>query len=275
MGMIKGMTGFGLAQRQFFGGGFNLEIKSLNHKFLDLVFHLPSSFSMLEDKIKKEIQRKIKRGRVVVSVTFSMPPRQKVVLNKSLAREYYDVLKSLSRQLGLTDSIKISDIVNLSGVVEIQHPRIAPSFWPKIKSALNEALENLLQMREAEGVSIYKDLHNKLNRIQDILLLIPHRAKFIVTQKVKTLSKEELPLFLKSSDINEEITRLKYHISNFKNKLKKKKSAVGKELDFIAQELQREINTVGAKLPDTQITSGVIKIKDLIEKIREQLQNVE
>jgi len=117
-------------------------------------------------------------------------------------------------------------------------------------------------------------VQSKLKQLQAALYLIPRRAKIIIAEKRKLLSKEELPLFLKSTDINEEISRLKYHVSNLKNKLRKK-SAAGKELDFISQELQREINTVGAKMPDTQITSGVITIKDLIEKIREQLQNVE
>ena len=272
--MIKGMTGFGLTQRQLAGGKFLLEIKSLNHKFLDMVFHLPPGFIILEDKVKKEIQKKIKRGRVMVSMVFSVLPQQKVVLNKSLARDYYNTLKTLSKHLGLKDHVRLSDVVNLSSAIEIQHPQIASSLWPKIKPALNEALESLVSMRHSEGTSIYKDLQSKLGLIQSTLILIPRRAKVIVAQKTKILSREELPLFLKSTDINEEITRLQYHISNFKNKLKKP-SPAGKELDFIAQELQREINTVGAKLPDTQVTSCAIKIKDAIEKIREQLQNVE
>lgn len=272
--MIRGMTGFGQAQRQVLGGRFSLEIKSLNHKFLDLVFHLPPGFSMFEEKIKKQIQKKLKRGRIVVALAFNVAPRQKVVLNHSLARDYFNTLQILHKELGLTEPIKLSDVVSLSGIVEIQHSQISSDLWPKLSSAVAEALENLVKMRQAEGASIYNDVAGKLKLLQEELSLIPRRAKIIIAQKSKTLSSEELPVFLKSADINEEISRLKYHLNNFRNKLKKE-SVSGKELDFISQELQREINTVGAKLPDTQITSSVIKVKDLIEKIREQLQNVE
>jgi uncharacterized protein (TIGR00255 family) len=229
---------------------------------------------MFEEKIKKQIQKKLKRGRVVVALTFNVAPRQQVVLNHSLARDYFNVLKTLHRELGLKEPIKLSDVVSLSGIVEIQHAQISSDVWPKLSSAVAEALENLLKMRQAEGASIYNDISGKLKLLQDELFLIPRRAKVIIAQKSKFLSAEELPIFLKSSDINEELSRLKYHLNNCRNKLKKQLVS-GKELDFISQELQREINTVGAKLPDTQITSSVIKIKDLIEKIREQLQNVE
>jgi uncharacterized protein (TIGR00255 family) len=229
---------------------------------------------MFEEKIKKQIQKKLKRGRVVVALAFNVAPRQQVVLNHSLARDYFHVLKTLHRELGLKEPIKLSDIVSLSGVVEIQHAQISSDVWPKLSSAVAEALENLVKMRQAEGASIYNDISGKLKLLQDELFLIPRRAKIIIAQKGKYLSAEELPIFLKSSDINEELSRLRYHLNNFRNKLKKQLVS-GKELDFISQELQREINTVGAKLPDTQITSSVIKTKDLIEKIREQLQNVE
>ncbi|MFH1655168.1 MAG: YicC/YloC family endoribonuclease [Candidatus Omnitrophota bacterium] len=272
--MTIGMTGFGQAQRQVLGGRFSLEIKSLNHKFLDTVFHLPPGFGMFEEKIKKQIRKKLKRGRVVVSLSFSVPARQKVVLNKALARDYFNNLKTLNRQLGLKEPIKLSDVVGLSGIVEIQHTQVSSDIWPKISSAVAEALENLMEMRKTEGMSIYNDIFSKLKQLQEALVLIPRRAKIIISQKSKFLAPEELPLFLKSADINEEVTRLKYHVNNFRNKLKKP-TVSGKELDFISQELQREINTVGAKLPDTQITTSVIKIKDFIEKIREQLQNVE
>jgi len=272
--MIKGMTGFGQAQREVLGGRFSLEIKSLNHKFLDTVFHLPQGFGMFEERIKKQIKKKLKRGRIVVSMNFNVPPRQNVILNKSLAKDYFNRLKALKKQLGLKEPIKLNDVISLSGIVEVQHSQISSDAWPKITSAVAEALDNLVEMRHTEGMSIHNDIYSKLYQLQEALVIIPRRAKIIISQKRKALSAEELPLFLKSTDINEEITRLKYHINNFRSKVKKQ-SVSGKELDFISQELQREINTVGAKLPDTQITSSVIKMKDLIEKIREQLQNVE
>lgn len=272
--MIKGMTGFGQAQRQAGGGTFLLEIKSVNHKFLDIVFHLPPGFNIFERKIKNIIQKKIKRGRVTVAINFSLPPRQNIIVNKSLAKDYYNGLKILNKQLGLKDAISLNDIVGLSGVVEVQNAKVSSDMWPKINSALNEALYKFIEMRQQEGSSIQHDINSKLHNIQSLLSKIPERAKVIVNQRKKELSQDELPLFLKSADINEEITRLRYHVNSFQNKLKKQ-VASGKELDFISQELQREINTIGAKLPDVQITSNVIKIKDSLEKIREHLQNVE
>lgn len=272
--MIKGMTGFGQATGETSGGRFVLEIKSLNHKFLDVVLHLPPGFNVFESKINKLVQKKIRRGRITVALNFSSAPRQTIVLNKSLAQDYYNSLKALKKQLGLNDTIKLSDVVALSGVVEIQNAKISNDMLPKINSALDSALNALIKMREQEGLSIYQDVNSKLQQLQSLLAQIPTRAKAIISLKSKSLSQEELPLFLKSSDINEEVSRLKYHINNFQKKLRLPVVS-GKELDFISQELQREINTVGAKLPDTQITSFVIKIKDLVEKIREQLQNVE
>jgi len=272
--MIRGMTGFGQAKGEAAGGRFVLEIKSLNHKFLDVVLHLPPGFNVFESRINKLVQKKTRRGRITVALNFSLPPKQNIVLNKSLALDYYKSLKALNKQLGLNDAIKLNDVVSLSGVVEIQGAKISSDIWPKINTALNQALSALIKMREQEGASIYQDVNSKLQQLQSTLAQIPSRAKVIVTQKSKSLPQEELGLFLKNSDINEEVSRLKYHINNFQKKLRMPVVS-GKELDFIAQELQREINTVGAKLPDTQITSSVIKIKDLIEKIREQLQNVE
>ncbi|MBM3248585.1 MAG: YicC family protein [Candidatus Omnitrophica bacterium] len=272
--MIRGMTGFGQAAGEASGGRFVLEIKSLNHKFLDVVLHLPPGFNIFESRITKLVQKKVRRGRITVALNFSSPPKQSIVLNKSLAQDYYKNLKVLSRQLGLSDSIKLSDIVSLSGVIEIQSAKISADMWPKVNAAFDAAFHALIKMREQEGLSIYQDVNSKLQLLQGFLSQIPSRAKFIATQKGKSLSQDDLPLFLRNSDINEEVSRLKYHINNFQKKLKMPVVS-GKELDFISQELQREINTVGAKLPDTQITSYVIKIKDLIEKIREQLQNVE
>ncbi len=272
--MIRGMTGFGQATGEASGGRFVLEIKSLNHKFLDVVLHLPPGFNIFENRINKLVQKKIRRGRITVALNFSSPPKQSIVLNKSLAQDYYKSLKALSKQLGMSDTIRISDIISLSGVVEIQSAKISSDMWPKVNAAFDAAFNALIKMREQEGSSIYQDVNSKLQQLQGLLSQIPNRAKAIIAQKSKSLSHEELPLFLKNSDINQEVSRLKYHIGNFQKKLKMPVVS-GKELDFISQELQREINTVGAKLPDMQITSWVIKIKDLIEKIREQLQNVE
>jgi len=269
------MTGFGQASLQSPLGKLAVEIRSLNHRFFDAVLHLPNGFNLLDDRIRKELQRNISRGRINLSFSFVPMKAQKIVLNDKLAANYVKALRGLGKKLKLKDDLGLSHLFGLQGVLNVNEQSLQlQQMWPLIKKTLDMALDNLIHMREAEGDSIEADLRKHVMGLDSSLQMMSKQAKNVIRKKSKLLSPEDCSMFLKSVDINEEIERLNFHIKNFRLQQKKKR-AVGKELDFIAQEMQREINTIGAKLPDSKISYFVITMKSLVEKMREQLQNVE
>ncbi|MDP2940465.1 MAG: YicC/YloC family endoribonuclease [Candidatus Omnitrophota bacterium] len=274
--MIKGMTGFAQSQFSFQGVKGNVEIKSLNSRHFETVSHLAPGFNAFEDKIKKIVGRKIKRGRINVVINFLTPvPRGSVVLNESVAREYVSKLKHLKRSLKVKDTISLSQIINLPGVLSLEEKQISlPSLWLKIEAALNHAMDVLLKARLSEGRCLGTDIAKWIKQIHGSIRQMQKRAQTVIAKKTQELTTEELSAFLKSSNINEELARLNFHLDSLKKRLKSNDS-VGKELDFICQELLREINTAGAKLADKDISACAIQIKSGIEKIREQAQNIE
>jgi len=275
--MIKSMTGFG-AVKGFISpwGRINLEIRSINHRFLDIVLHLPEGFLHLEQKLKDEISKKVKRGHVILRLEINPLQLKKPVLNKRLIKEYYFSLNQISRQLNLKDkNININTLAELPGVWTMQSQSSLSLSWVKIKPLVKEALNRLLQGRLQEGRALYKDLATRAQRLGKNLKKIKVRFKKVIKQRVRLYNtEEEKNSFLRSSDINEEVVRLSFHLKNFTRCLKNKKSA-GKELDFILQEMQRETNTIGAKSIDAFISNRVVRAKSEIEKMREQVQNVE
>jgi len=273
--MIHGMTGFGRAAVQSSQGKASVEVKSINHRYFELIAHLPPHFNLFEERIRKEIQKQIKRGRVIFSLTFSQYAAPTVSINKRLAKHYLNQLKQLSKELKLKDNVTLQQIASFEGVVTSGNlQQASEAFWPLIKDATRAALNHLVGMRKAEGKSIYSDINNKLIQAGRLAKAISRRRHFIWQEKKKQLLPDDFYIFSKDHDINEEITRLKFHLNSLKKQLHSS-GAVGKELDFISQELQREVNTIGAKLPDKKISHYVIKTKSLIEQIREQLQNTE
>ena len=273
--MIKGMTGFGKTAVAFPRGRIAVEARSINGRYFDLVLHLPENFNVFEERIRQEVKKQIKRGRITLSLLVSSNQAPSVYLNKGLARNYFIQLKRLSQDLKLNSPIALQDFVRLDGVLSLAGAgQPAESIWLPTKKAVGLALNKLVKMRKAEGISTYIDINNKLKRLGNFAMAISQRRAIIFSVKKKQLLPEEWYCFAKNRDINEETQRLKFQLQNFKKYLRQT-DPVGKELDFISQELQREINTIGAKLPDQKITSLVIKIKGLIEQIREQLQNIE
>jgi uncharacterized protein (TIGR00255 family) len=273
--MINGMTGFG---RQNFSApkvkGF-IEIRSLNHKYFDIVFHLPPGFGIFEERLKRLLHRRIGRGRITVALVFTSRPEDKINVRQDIAKNYLKTFKSLNKSLHLKSDLGLSNVITLPGVIRCEEAQISPEeLWPHVEKAAGKALKNLLRLRRREGDALRRDISEKIARINATLKIFPRRIKEIVAGKRKVLSSEEFSAFLRSSDINEELTRLSHHLKTLKYKLTDGKGA-GKEMDFIAQELQREINTIGAKLLDRAVSEGVIKIKSQVEKIREQLQNIE
>jgi uncharacterized protein (TIGR00255 family) len=275
--MIKSMTGFGRA-RGFIPawGRVSVEIRSTNRRFLDIAAHLPEVLLHLEQKLKDEIGRAIKRGHIICRIEANPLYLKKPVINKRLIKEYYLALRRISRQLKLKDiNININLLAGLPGVWSVESEAPLSLSWAKIKPVVKRALTSLSQRRQQEGRALYQDLRQRARRIGELLAIIKTRSKMVIGQRLKLYkSEEEKSSFLRSADINEEIVRLSFHLKNFTRCLKNKK-AMGKELDFILQEMQREANTIGGKSIDAAISGKVVRMKSEIEKMREQVQNVE
>lgn len=292
--MIKSMTGFGKAECILPKGKITAEIKTVNHKFLDVSLKLPVGMSIFEDRVKDVLQRNVKRGKMNVNISYdgALLKEGKVVIDGKIAKRYYAELSKLEKSLGLKNSITVKDLAALPGVVsyEIEEAKIA-ALWPKIKIALDRALAKLGKDREKEGRALFVDLNTRTKNIKSLLGTIRSRAHLNIDEyrrkfndRIKDMTggrtidmgrlEMEVAIFAKNSDISEEITRLDNHLANF-GKTISETGEVGKKIDFIAQELHRETNTIGSKASDFKISKSVIDIKGEIEKIREQAKNLE
>ena len=292
--MIKSMTGFGRWKAGFESGAITIEIKTVNHKFFEMTSKLPNHISTFEDKIKDIVQKRVKRGKVNLNLIYDgvIDKSEKVSLNEPLARNYYNALMKLKKKLGVQGEMVVDDLILLPGVLsyEVREESLI-RLWPRIKEALEKTLGKVVSDRTREGRALHRDLSKRALRITKMLGVISKRAKLNIVeykkrfaQRVKELSggqemdsgrlEMEVAIFAKNCDISEEITRLINHLVNFRKTISEDGEA-GKKLDFIAQELHREINTVGAKASDFKISKNVIEIKSEIEKIREQVKNIE
>ncbi|HTZ11548.1 MAG TPA: YicC/YloC family endoribonuclease [Candidatus Margulisiibacteriota bacterium] len=275
--MIKSMTGFGSQEIEIRPyGKISVEMRSSNHKFIETVLHLPEGFLSLEDEIKKIIEGRIKRGRVFCLVNISGLRSSGVSVNEPLLRNYLKSLRAIKSQFALQGEVGLDTLIHLPGVLSVEEKR-APKekIYPALKSAVREAVEELVETRQKEGKALFVYLIDNARALKKDLAIVKVRFKRLVKDRVaRCSSDEERSVFLKETDIGEEVQRLEFHLRNFTGKLLKK-DAVGKELDFIAQEMQREANTSAAKSFDPAISARVVKIKSRIEKIREQVQNVE
>jgi len=275
--MINSMTGFGA--KECAAGGFGkicVELRTSNHKFLEIALHLPEGFLSLEERIKKEIEAKIKRGRVVCAINISGGEAASVTVNQKLLNNYIEATKKIQKQFAIKDGVALDTLINLPGVVSLSESNLPKEkIWPFLKKLLDQAIDILAAARRKEGEALVAHLKKEAQGLKDTLTGIRVRFKKIIKQKAAKITiDEERAAFLKNSDITEEMERLAYHIKNFVSKFSKG-SPIGKELDFIAQEMQRETNTMGAKSCDTLISGEAVQLKSRIEKIREQAQNVE
>ena len=292
--MIRSMTGFGKAELILPKGKITVEIKTVNHKFLDVSLRLPVGMSIFEERVKDVLQKNVKRGKLNVNIAYdgALLKEGKVVIDGKTAKRYYTELSKLEKSLGLKNGITVKDLAALPGVVsyEIEEAKIA-ALWPKIKIALDRTIAELSKDREKEGRALFVDLNTRAKKIRALLSTIRSRAHLNIDEyrrkfndRIKDLTSGrtidmgrleiEVAIFAKNSDISEEITRLDNHLVNF-GKTIAETGEVGKKIDFIAQELHRETNTIGSKASDFKISKSVIEIKGEIEKIREQAKNLE
>jgi len=288
------MTGFGKAEHKYSGGNIVAEIKAVNHRFYEFSSRMPSSMAFLDDKMRNYINAKVKRGKINLNITIEGDHvlDRHLTVNKNLAKKYYAALSELKKELGIENNVSLEHLVSMPDVIT-SHSAEADTekTWLSIRPALDKALENLIKTRQKEGAQLCKDLVKRVKmiggitgEIKALAPLVVKNYKGILEEKIKQISssikldegrlEQEVTMFAKNCDITEEITRLSAHIKSFENLLVSPGEA-GRQLDFIAQELFREINTISAKAQDIKISRLAISMKEQIEKIREQVQNIE
>lgn len=291
--MIKSMTGYGRAKLSKDDREYQIEIKSVNHRYLDISVRIPKQLSYLEETIKKEIAKKVKRGKIDVFVTFENNSLEgkEIKINTELAKAYIDELKKLAEKENILSDIQVTEISKYPDVLNIQSSQDDEKITEEVLETITIATDNLVQMRETEGNKMSEDLLKRLNiinkkveeiaklstgLIEEYVVKLEERIKEILkNQEIdKTRLAQEVVIYADKCSIEEEVTRLNSHISQFKNLLNSNE-AIGKKLDFIIQEMNRETNTIGSKANNLEITNGVIDIKTEIENIREQVQNIE
>ncbi len=291
--MIKSMTGFGRSRYEKDGRTYTVEIKSVNHKYTDVSVKLPRFFSSIEDKIRKEILNSISRGKVDVFITFENYSSEgtNIRVNRELAKEYIKEFKLLAEETGVDYHLSVTDISKLPEILKIEDMQDEDKILTELMQAVNQALEKFVEMRAEEGKKLISDIEKRIYYVREKIEEIKTFSSTLVEEymqklelRVKELMKtnvvdearlaQEIVIFSDKSSVEEELTRLESHISQIL-KLIKESSPIGKKMDFLIQEMNREVNTIGSKANSLEITNRVIDIKTEIENIREQIQNIE
>ena len=275
--IISSMTGFGSHEVDVSAlGRISVELRCTNHKFSESVFHLPEGLLSLEDKLKKEIESKIKRGRVYCAINIKGQLAQGIFVNRKLLKNYLTQLNSIKKEFKINDGLSLDSLIRLPGILSLKEDKpVGEHIWEQLKPVFLQALMSLLVARQKEGRALAGLLKKRSLLLKKDLVFIKRRFVVAVKDRLNKIQAEEERLaFLKGADVAEELDRLHFHINNFQNKLAQG-GAVGKELDFITQEMQREANTLAAKSFDLMISGRAVEMKSQIEKIREQVQNIE
>lgn len=291
---MKSMTGFGRAHKEVNNREYIVEIRSVNHKYNDINIRMPRNISYFEEKIRKEVLATITRGKIDVSITFNNYSEEgKIVrINRGLAEEYLKELKELASENGLNGDIRVIDLVKMPDVFNLQvEEEGSEVIWQELGATLREALTGFVQMREAEGKKIAEDLEARRQKIETIVTQISAESTGLIDEYVVKLEErikeilktdvvdqarlaQEIVIYSDKVSIEEELTRLKSHLIQMKTLLQEEKP-VGKKLDFLMQEMNRETNTIGSKSGKLEIINHVIEMKTILEDIREQVQNIE
>lgn len=291
--MSRSMTGFGRAKYEVDGREYQIELKSVNYKYSDVSVKLPRNISYLEEKIKSTVSKNISRGKIDVFISFvnNSSRGKDIKINKEIAKIYIDELKDLAEETGIEANFRAIDISKMPDVLTIQNEEDEELIMSEIEIPLNEAIAGFISMKETEGNRISQDLKERINNVQvkvekiseystglidEYIVKLEARIKEMLKVDVvdETRLAQEVVIFADKTSIQEELTRLRSHISQF-NDILTNNSVVGKKLDFIIQEMNREINTIGSKSGSLDITNLVIDIKTELEDIREQVQNLE
>lgn len=290
--MIKSMTGFGRGEYENEGRKYTVEIKSVNHKYSDINIRLPRFLNNIEDKIRKRISSVISRGKIDVFINFENYSSQgtNIKINRALAKDYINELKALADETGLEFKVNLIDISKLPEILKLEEDENEEQIADELMIALDSALEKFISMREIEGQKLVEDIETRIHTIEGKIEEIKKYSGTLVEEYIEKLQAritellktevdetrlmQEIVFFSDKSSIEEELTRLGSHISQFLN-LIKGTSPIGKKIDFLIQEINRETNTIGSKANCLEITNRVIEIKTEVENIREQIQNIE
>jgi uncharacterized protein (TIGR00255 family) len=292
---MKSMTGYGWGDAVQNGYKVTVELSSVNRKQSEISINLPRELEVLEAQIRDEVNRRVARGRVTARVTLHAGEKHQgnVRINAALAQAYARRLRDLARELKLAGEVTLDHLLRAPGVLESDEDvPDAEDFWPAVEKALKQALEMLVNMREKEGTHLRKDLVKRIDTMRRSAIRVQRRAPQVqvryrsqLLERIQNAGLEaakveeervlkEVIFFADRSDISEEITRLQSHFKQFDDCVNSREP-VGRTLDFLAQEMNREINTIGSKANDATISREVVVLKTELEKFREQAQNVE
>lgn len=292
--MVRSMTGYGRGEVQTSGVGCVVEIRSLNHRYCEIAVKTPRGLASTENRIRETVRSRFARGRfdVHVTVDYTMVSSRRIVIDHALARQLYLALTDLGRELGLGGQVSLASLLELREIARVEeNEHHTEDLWPAVHESLHLAATNLESMRIAEGEALGRDILQRIRLIEGWLeqiktrlpsLLIDYRQKleariarlFGDVEIDPARLAQELIFYTERSDVTEEITRLHTHIAEF-TRLLHIDEPVGRKLDFLLQEMNREINTTSSKVADSEVAVLVVDIKSELERIREQAQNIE
>ena len=292
--MIHSMTGFGQKQAPWQDGSVTVEIRSVNHRYLEVACRLPRPLHALEEPLKKAVQQRCTRGRVDVTVIIQGGKGRGGLINldQALAKQYHQALRRLKTSLKLPGSINVALVAGLRDVLTVSdQPSEDPKLVTLVHTLAEDALRDLQRMRKQEGMALAEDMHRRIQIMKDHRSAIAGRVPVALQvnfdrmkQRIEKLMgteapdiprlHQELAIFADRGDITEEMVRLDSHMLQFEQQLKRAES-VGKTLEFLLQEMGREVNTIGSKANDADIAGHVVQMKAELERLREQVQNVE
>lgn len=292
--MIRSMTGFGRCETAENNRRFTVEIKAVNHRYLDVNIKMPKALGFFEAAVRGELKKYISRGKVDIFITYEdfSEKTSAVRYNRELAREYLGYLRQMTEEFGLEDDIRVSTLSRYPDVFTMEDTGIdEEELWKELQKAVTGAAEMLVETRTAEGGNLRRDLLEKLDGMEKLTAFIAERSPKIIAEyrerlkdKVKELLQEtpvdegrlltEVTIFADKVCVDEELVRLKSHIETTRKTLLEGGS-IGRKLDFIAQEMNREANTILSKSNDLEISNCGVELKTEIEKVREQIQNIE
>ena len=284
------MTGFGRAQGRGPAGLISVEIRSVNHRYLEVSGRLPEGCAALDDAVRAIVQERLARGKVTVTVALQGRPSVTATVNAPVARQYLTALRRLQRELRIGGEVTIEHLAGLPGVVTSAATESATAWKPLVLRVVRAALRQLVATRQREGRALTRALQQLTRHLTQATETLTGRAPQVVAEyrtrleaRIRTLTtqpldpgrlEQEVAFFAKECDIAEELTRIRAHVAHLTS-LVASRTPVGRTVDFVAQELQREVNTIGSKANDVEIARLAIQMKGWVEQLREQAQNIE
>lgn len=291
--MVTSMTGFGRSKKGNDSFIVSVEVKTVNHRFSEFHIRMPRQFNQIEDKIKKKLSASIHRGRIEAYVTVEGEGmvQRKVLVDWELLDHYVKSIEKIQQKYVLEEGLSLRDLLSSEDIIHIEEDEIGNEDLERmILEAVEEAVLSVKQMRDMEGQALGKDVSSRLHRLQAVVSDLSEMAPTVVNMYKERLSKKidefvggqvdeariltEVAIFADKSDINEELIRLNSHIKQFE-KILTLSDPIGRKLDFLLQEMNREVNTIGSKANDSEIAKEVVEMKSILEKMKEQVQNIE